>query len=1458
MASKLFYEIDIDVLFDGASCKNVEVTFEKPTECANIRCEYTDKKILVEIPQDCTECVYANVRCTDDDCLICEETQRIKVCPCQGPEDCGACETCVDNYCVSTCKDGEFCDEDEDRCVECDDENPCPNNQVCNSGKCECPVDKPILNDKGVCVSCDEDNPCPPCTYCTPDGCKPKECTTGVCDDETGDCVECINSGDCTGENECCQPDKTCDCCPGFERDFDTGKCIPIGDCEEDIDCGVCEICDNDVCVPRECPKRYIPVEIDGVCECKKECDCDDATCSSSEACVPADANRCYCKECEGTCADNDDCGVGCICGDDLNCKPNPCKGSCENGADCGPGCGCDETTNECVPCNDQSCTTDECDKILGCGCIGTGCADIKGCDGPCSSHHDCSDGCTCWKGDCVPCDDFSCDNNDCANLPGCQCNGSNCEGDGDGDDCNDEFSLTKLDETCDLEASLSKEFGCSCSKLTLANKLTSVTTDSQNYFFNVLVEVRKGSVNSFSAVDTLPLLGDVSNENIAENELPSSGVVEVSVVTTYREVDVNGRFQGFSTGPAVNYSGSMIGKDQLTLVNVKIPIPGTRFSEFLYVEKVDVEVKQLTNFEFPNNCVYVAPKTINTFVVNSNSPVEAILAGNNAQKSVFGGFTTIESSSDRFPMFIWYKSTDDNYTASDIFRKLYVPAGTDGNFKDTLFGMAEINPDGKYPLVDPEGELWSNRYYSIKNDCGCDKDADIGKLVFCNPDELFYDLDECNNEITLLQPFAPCDVNQDISQWENTGYDIPNDVQTEYEFYLNGTLVATFVHNKNLGMIKKGSSDSMFDTYDIGEQITKIELKINHDDSESCTLTYTTNAPADVEVDKSINCDIVGDNYIVTVQKTGTGYTLDNLSISAGSLVNGAGSYILTLPKGQTTVLTYTFANGCVKQESLNEDCCEEFAVTISSNDVSCGGDLDLSYVVSAAGQAPFTVTYTEPNGTVSNGDASGNITYVSPSSGVYKVTVTDANGCVAKSSTTVDIVTQPTVVASRYNDICPGGTTNILVTVGASGVGGTVYYTANGSPSNFVVPSTGQFTIGPISTASTYVIDRIEVGGCTFQISEVINIAVLDEVEIDVTVSATTICAGSDVEFTITGGIPGCDVYITAGGVRVWEAVFDAVGGATAILSPASTVVYTIDSDCDVDCLTGLPVSYIITVVPGADINIVSESCDDTLTVKTITFDNVDSVVDQGGANIVVTGSSIDVNPDTVTSVTVTYDGGTCIVQETFAVTACECPEGTITLPDAVINLGESTLLNPVIGGDAVGPFSYAWSTGETSSSITVTPTTTTTYSLIVTSDVNACQYATSVTVTVVDCDGDLDSVTYQSCSCDGGDCTMRFTPNFTLDYSNCKIDEANTSITATVEGIGAVPVDIGNLTKLDFYINLNDLVGCPDPDDVTFAGTITFLDETSEACCDGTSIDIAGVVVARPGAGWQCTGC
>ena len=760
--SKKTYEISlVSLTQDGILCKNIDVTWEKPS-CINIKCEYdtVTKTLKITVPDDCVgECIYVKVECKDSTCTDCPQFEYLKICPCTVPSDCNDCETCEGNMCVSVCEEGEFCS--NDLCVECDPEHPCPCNQICVKGKCTCPPGTQE-DAKGCCKTCLTEEDCPPCTICTPNGCEPVDCVIGVCDPVVDECVECLKKVDCKKEHECCV-DKECECCDGFVRNLVTGECDPEG-CYEDKDCEECEICDGDICIPMDCGPGYVCVKD----QCEPICDCDQTLCSKTEACVNLDLDLCYCKECEGDCDTNAECGEGCYCAGNGKCEPKPCKGKCDNGSECGPGCGCDEN-GDCVPCDSLDCNTSECKDVLGCVCTGAGCKDETGCGGQCDSYHDCEEGCTCGEnGECVPCVDFSCDNNDCINQPGCECqNDGRCGGDGDRD-CADVFTATKIDETCDVEVSLVKQDACVCSPLTMVTELTKVTYSPGNlYKLDLDVSLRKGKGESLAQSKTLPKLGDINNENIANNEKPLSGTIMATIQYFYDEYENGKKIKSNIPGTIANKIASIGNKDTVSL-ELGITEPGlVKTNENLVVTKAEIVISQHTDLVFPNGCNYRAIKVIDVIEINDKNKyiLNQIAEGSVLLKSNFEGYVVVTSVDKRHPLFTVYRSVDGTYETADIISKLYVPNASLNEYIYTLYGPLDI-PAGKFPLVPEEGGLRSGKYFAFENDCSCDPFEDLGKLVFCNPTELFYEAKDCNTKVKLLKPFEPCSVNQDLKKF--------------------------------------------------------------------------------------------------------------------------------------------------------------------------------------------------------------------------------------------------------------------------------------------------------------------------------------------------------------------------------------------------------------------------------------------------------------------------------------------------------------------------------------------------------------------------------------------------------------------------------------------------------------------------------------------------------------------
>lgn len=154
-------------------------------------------------------CCNAGLACLDGVCTAiaeCAETGD----PCNDNLPCCLVgDVCGDGICVSTCGDADDDCESDDDC--CDD-------LVCNDGVC-----------MGSAVGCQSDGGCGPCEACSDNVCV-FTCDTGeTCDEDTGECVavspaDCQSDGDCgpcevCADGDCvsvCADDKICDTYSGY------------------------------------------------------------------------------------------------------------------------------------------------------------------------------------------------------------------------------------------------------------------------------------------------------------------------------------------------------------------------------------------------------------------------------------------------------------------------------------------------------------------------------------------------------------------------------------------------------------------------------------------------------------------------------------------------------------------------------------------------------------------------------------------------------------------------------------------------------------------------------------------------------------------------------------------------------------------------------------------------------------------------------------------------------------------------------------------------------------------------------------------------------------------------------------------------------------------------------------------------------------------------------------------
>ncbi len=341
------------------SCDPVDGCSNAPVECPSHQrcnldtgeCEFIPCKTSV----DCDD----GMGCTIDTCAFdntCRNTERV----CDDSNFCNGLEYCEEltpqfsicrtpgNPCTE--EPFVFCDDMNDRCIECWSNTYCDDGLQCNGP--EACVD-------GECVVGPE--PCDDGVFCTDDACEEgaPTCThtpnDDLCPQDAFFCngpEVCDLLLDCVSDGDPCEPDESCN-----EYEDRCDECMTAFDCDDDV------ACTFDSCIDGQC--RFLP--INGACD-------DGEYCNGTEVC---------------------DLALGCIS------PGNPC----DDGLDC--------TIDECVEAS-QSCThtpddalcfddglfcngLELCDLVMGCISPGSPCLPTESCDDVADT---CEPQATSWESD--------------------------------------------------------------------------------------------------------------------------------------------------------------------------------------------------------------------------------------------------------------------------------------------------------------------------------------------------------------------------------------------------------------------------------------------------------------------------------------------------------------------------------------------------------------------------------------------------------------------------------------------------------------------------------------------------------------------------------------------------------------------------------------------------------------------------------------------------------------------------------------------------------------------------------------------------------------------------------------------------------------------------------------------------------------------------------------------------
>ncbi len=422
------------------------------------------------------------------------------------------------------------------------------------------------------------------------------------------------------------------------------------------------------------------------------------------------------------------------------------------------------------------------------------------------------------------------------------------------------------------------------------------------------------------------------------------------------------------------------------------------------------------------------------------------------------------------------------------------------------------------------------------------------------------------------------------------------------------------------------------------------------------------------------------GSATLSAAASAGNTYAWSNFSSSDTITV----SPVITTPY----TLTVTGPDGCTATASATVTVNLALTVNISpANPSVCPGNTDT--LVATAGNTYIWST----------GATTRFITSTPTAATTYTVTVSDGGTCTGSATTLVSINPVPTAAITPSTDtVCSGGTARLTAS------GGTSYLWSTGA-------ATAVLTVNPTATTA-YTVTVTNATGCTATAS--INVVVTGNITAAITPVNDTVCGGTSVTLTATGG-----------GTYAWSSG----QAAPAInVTPATTTTYTVTASAQGGCTA--TASAVITVKPAPAAAIAPAGGATICSGQSVTL-VASGIGTYAWSTGVIDTFRITVSPTitSVYSVTVTGPNG-CTASATERVTVNATPTATITPASPAICLGQSQTLTA--GGGGGGGNQYAWSNGGATPAITVTPTATTTYTLTVT-NFGGCSATSSATVTV-----------------------------------------------------------------------------------------------------------------------------
>ncbi|MDP4266312.1 MAG: T9SS type A sorting domain-containing protein [Bacteroidota bacterium] len=457
-------------------------------------------------------------------------------------------------------------------------------------------------------------------------------------------------------------------------------------------------------------------------------------------------------------------------------------------------------------------------------------------------------------------------------------------------------------------------------------------------------------------------------------------------------------------------------------------------------------------------------------------------------------------------------------------------------------------------------------------------------------------------------------------------------------------------------------------------------------------------------------NSIIVSPQYTTTYKVTGTsnGVTsTDEIIISVKQLPKAyAGSdknicYGTSATLSASGGISYSWDNGKdTSNITVHPETTSKYNVTVS--DGNCSATSSVVVYVNYPGTVNAGENQTICKGSSALLSATGGINYCWSNSNFrseqvvypttttnYKVTATNSENCTAADSVIVYVIPQPTITITPEKTICNGKSTELTASGG-------IKYKWNTTSKD----TTASITVNP-TTSYIYYVTVTSINGCTSSSFIKINVT-----NVNAYISGKNkICSGKSTNLTGSGG-----------GTYSWS-----TGNTSQTISikPTATTTYSLTTTLN-GCTES---SQIIISIINVDINISSD--------RTICKGDTAIIsVSGGGSYVWNTGhstSTIKVVPTTSSTYIVTVYNYGCSnsAKSIINVTDFHLNAGS----DLTINKGQTITLKA--SAQSGIPYTYLWSTGESSSSIKVTPTNTTTYKVTISNGI--CSESDNVVLTI-----------------------------------------------------------------------------------------------------------------------------